>query len=187
MVSEVAGEGRDDKGMEEEITVHENIEEWRPTPLKEELRGIYGLLYNKFPRLNDKDYKDLVYKTEISMKEFMLIFAYQMDRAISKAKKSNKFPKYAIKEMEEDNYWIRSWKVKKEVNGIESWEFEGVDEAIYHLTQVQGWFFGEYGFDYVFTYLLDYDKTYYDVLVRHYKVKDLETGADEIVDRWGGN
>ena len=80
-------------------------------------------------RLPDDEYKALLYKTEISVHEFNLIHAYQIDKCIKKME-SEKLPQWVISEVKKVNSWVEEW-------GRDY--FDGIEKAIEHLSKVNNY------------------------------------------------
>lgn len=98
--------------------------------------------YPNFPDLSHKEYKYLVWQTEISMQEYMLITAKQVSMALE-----------AVKEKFTDHEWAA---LMGEYNWLKSWQkddFAGYEVAKAHLEKVDRYHLDKYGQHYDLWYI----------------------------------
>ena len=99
------------------------------------------------------------YRSNISEYEYNLILAYQIGKAIERLKINDKntLAETTLRE----HYWINRFKD----------DFNKVDKAIKHLTEVCGYIRNKYGNTYEYERLLSYDDVLFDKLVEKNKGK----------------
>lgn len=142
--------------------------------IEKEKSLLLGKLYRIRPRLNDEQYRKLLYRTEISLYEIGLIYAYQTDLCIQRLKEDQ--PKWVWRKIESENRWLKSWESV----------LHTADKSVKHLTEVCAYHAERYKSEYELSWLLDWDEEMYSRVVNRYvgsrkagrKVRELLEGLD---------
>ena len=121
---------------------------WRKV---EELAEKRGMTRDEFIEWSDKEFK----RKNITEFESTLIMAYQTCEAIKRLRSCGK--ENLADKIEFREWWVKTWKK----------DFDKVDEAIKHLTEVCEYLRKLYGenYKYHYEYLLNYDDILYEVVI----------------------
>ena len=121
---------------------------WRKV---EELAEKRGMTRDEFIEWSDKEFE----RKNITESECVLIMAYQTCEAIKRLRSRGK--ENLADKVESQKYWVKTWKK----------DFNKVDEAIKHLTEVCEYLRKLYGenYKYCYEYLLNYDDILYEIVI----------------------
>jgi hypothetical protein len=124
--------------------------------------------WTNFPALDDKQYSELVYQTEISSAEFIIIQAMRTAMAIDMVESKIKMQDYL--NLKDDHKWVESYRKNN---------FKGYEEAENHLKLVDDFYMRKYKYHYDLWYIdqkneipiLEWDSECADRIVKKYDVK----------------
>ena len=91
----------------------------------------------------DKQVNDDIY--EISVKEYMVIWCYQIATAIERMEEDTDIPDWAIREIKRLNEYVQTWR-----------PFKGYKEAVQHLKTVNAYHHEKYGEEYIWYNVLEW-------------------------------
>jgi len=124
--------------------------------------------WTDFPNLDDKQYAELVYQTEITSAEFIIIQAMRTAMAIDMVESKIKMQDWL--NLKEDHKWVESYRKNN---------FKGYEAAEHHLKLVDEFYMKKYKHHYDLWYidkvneipLLEWDSEMADRIVKKYDVK----------------
>ena len=97
--------------------------------------------YPNFPDMSQKEYKYLIWQTEISIEEYMLIKAKQVSTALEALRQELTEYEWSILNV---SSWLKSWQKD---------DFSGYEDAKAHLEKVDRYYMDKYGQHYDLWYI----------------------------------
>ena len=98
--------------------------------------------YPNFPDMSQKEYKYLIWQTEISIEEYMLIKAKQVSTALEALRQE--LTEHEWSTLNASYSWLKSWQKD---------DFSGYEQARSHLEKVDRYYMDKYGQHYDLWYI----------------------------------
>jgi hypothetical protein len=125
---------------------------------KKSVKVILEKIYEKYPRLEDWEYQELLYRTEISDAEVAVIMANAVMRAIDRIATDDDIPDWVAVDLRKKNYWIYSWHIDQ----------DRLEDALSHLKDVCAYHHRQYGEPYELEYLLTWEGEFWQKVGKEY-------------------